>query len=304
VRRLLVTGRHGFVGNSLARRIAEAHAGSWALCNVPPTFDLCERGAASALVVTECPDAVVHLAAQSAVQESIDDPEGTLRVNILGTLHLLQALSDSDFRGRMLYVGSGDVYGHVPDDALPVAESWMPRPRNPYAVSKLAAEALCWQWHVQRGLDVVLARPFNHIGHGQSSRFVVSSLARQIVQIVNGRQEPRIRAGNLDVTRDFTDVRDVADAYLALLVSGQSGDIYNVCSGIERSIGSLLGRLVEIAGVSASIEQEQARMRPGEQLRMRGDPSKLVRTTGWQPRIPIEASLRDALCYWEERLDG
>jgi GDP-4-dehydro-6-deoxy-D-mannose reductase len=304
LRRLLVTGRSGFVGTVLAERIAATHAGAWKLADIPDRLDLRDAEETRALIEATCPDAVVHLAAQSAVPDSVRDPETTLRVNVLGTLNLLQALTGCGFRGRLLYVGSGDIYGHVPAEALPIDETRLPRPRNPYAVSKLAAEALCWQWHVSEGRDLVLARPFNHIGPGQSDRFAVSSFARQIAEIRLGKREPRILAGNLDATRDFTDVRDVADAYLALLEQGESGEIYNVCSGVERSIRSMLELLMALGGVRAPVEQDSGRLRHSEQPRMCGDPGKIVSSTGWRPATPLETSLRDALVHWEREIQG
>ncbi len=128
--------------------------------------------------------------------------------------------------------------------------SGLPAPRNPYAVSKLAAEALCYQWTVTEGMDIVLARPFNHIGAGQSDRFVISDFARQVAQIKCGQREPVVAVGDIDVTRDFTDVGDVVQAYFALLGAGATGEAYNVCSGREQSIRSLLERLVALAGVT------------------------------------------------------
>ena len=244
---------------------------------------------------------MIHLAAQSAVPESFRDPETTFQINLIGTLHLLQALDAIGFKGRMLYVGTGDVYGLVPESELPVTEARTPHPRNPYAVSKLAAEALCWQWHASKGTDVVLARPFNHIGAGQSDRFAVADFARQLAAIKRGRGPPVVRVGDLDVTRDFTDVDDVIGAYLALLDRGESGEIYNICSGTEHSLRSLLEKLIALANVEVQIESQAARMRRSEQPRMRGDASKIRRATGWQPTTPIDASLHGTLQFWMEK---
>lgn len=301
---LLVTGRNGFVGRVFAAAAEWKASRRWTLADIPEDFDIRDARATRVLVEKVRPDAVVHLAAQSAIPASISDPETTLQVNLIGTLHLLQALSAVDFRGRLLYVSSGDVYGRVPDDALPISETRLPHPRNPYAVSKLAAEALCWQWHAGEGRDVVLARPFNHIGPGQSDRFVVSALARQVAEIRMGRRAPVLRVGNLDVTRDFTDVRDVAEAYLSLLERGRSGEIYNVCSGIETSVRSILNLLLSVGDVVALIETDSARLRRGEQPRMRGDSAKIVGCTGWRPTTPLEVSVRDALADWEFKLRG
>jgi GDP-4-dehydro-6-deoxy-D-mannose reductase len=303
VKRLLITGRSGFVGEVFSRLLSSGERGEhWSLAEVPADFDLREAPATARLVEASRPDAVIHLAAQSAVPESTRDPEGTLLINVIGTLHLLQALDSIRFRGRLLYVGTGDVYGLVPEAELPVAETRLPRPRNPYAVSKLAAEALCWQWHAAKGMDVVLTRSFNHIGGGQSNRFAVSDFARQLAEIKAGRRPPVIHAGDLSVTRDFTDVHDVVEAYFALLDRGESGEIYNVCSGTEHSLQSLLTQLIALAGVDVRIETEPERMRASEQRRMRGDATKIRGAVGWTATTPIGASLQATLQFWEAKI--
>jgi len=303
VKRLLVTGVHGFVGRTLARMLeTEPRLAGWRLLDAPPTADLRDPDDAALLVGRHPPDAVIHLAAQSWVPDAFRDPAQTLATNVLGTLHLLQALQASSFRGRVVYVGTGDVYGLVPENALPVSETFVPVPRNPYAVSKLAAEALCRQWTITESMDIVLARPFNHIGPGQSERFVVSDFARQIAAIVRGEHEPVVHAGDIDVTRDFTDVRDVVHAYFALLASGAPGETYNVCSGRERSIRGILDRLAEIAGVAITVETEPARLRKAEQRRMCGDATKIRTATGWEATTPLDASLAQMLEHWENEV--
>jgi GDP-4-dehydro-6-deoxy-D-mannose reductase len=300
VKRLLLTGRHGFVGNTFAHLIArDSTYDEWQLVETAPALDLRDRAAVLAMVEAAAPDAVVHLAAQSWVPDAFRDPASTLQVNVLGTLHLLQALKECAFRGRMIYVGTGDVYGLVPEDALPIAETRLPAPRNPYAVSKLAAEALCYQWSVSEAMDIVLARPFNHIGSGQSERFVVSDFAKQIVEIKRGQREPVVAVGDIDGTRDFTDVRDVVHGYFALLDAGTTGEAYNVCSGRDRSIRSMLARLAELAGVEITVKEDPSRLRKAEQRRVRGDPSKIRQATGWQATTPLDESLTAMLQYWE-----
>ena len=304
-KRLLATGRSGFVGETLAHLLATtAHGQRWTLTEIAAGLDLRDLAATRRLIEDARPEAVIHLAAQSAVPESFRDPEATLQINLVGTLHLLQALDAVGFKGRLLYVGTGEVYGLVPESELPVTEARIPRPRNPYAVSKLAAESLCWQWHASSGMDVVLARPFNHIGAGQSERFAVSDFARQVAEIKRGRRPPIVRVGNLDVTRDFTSVRDVIEAYLALLERGEAGETYNICSGVEHSLRALLEQLMALGGVDAQIESEGARLRRTEQRRMCGDASKIYNATGWRPSTPIGASLREALQFWEEKISN
>jgi GDP-4-dehydro-6-deoxy-D-mannose reductase len=303
VKRLLVTGRHGFVGSTMARLIgAEPALGPWRMVDVPPTLDLRDASAAAALVQEEVPDAVIHLAAQSWVPDAFRDPASTLQTNVLGTLNLLQALRQKGFTGRMVYVSTGDVYGSVPDNELPIREERMPAPRNPYAVSKLAAEALCYQWGVTEDMQITIARAFNHIGPGQSERFVVSDFARQVTEIKLGRREPTVSVGDIDVTRDFTDVRDVVRAYFALLRDGENGEIYNICSGREQSIRALLLRLAEIAGVEIAIQQDPKRLRKSEQRRVVGNPAKMRRATGWRSTTELDESLSLMLHQWEQEI--
>jgi len=305
VKRLLVTGQQGFVGTTLSRMVGvERQVAGWSVIDIPGNVDLRDSAATSEMIGSAAPDAVLHLAAQSWVPEATRDPAATLEVNLFGTLNVLQALKQCAFRGRMIYVGTGDVYGIVPEEALPVAETRLPAPRNPYSVSKLAAEALCYQWTATEGMDIVLARPFNHIGWGQSERFVVSDFARQIVEIRQGRRKPSVAVGDIDVTRDFTDVRDVVRAYFALFASGASGAVYNVCSGRDQSIRSILARLADIAGVEMSIECDPQRMRTAEQRRIRGDPSKIRRATGWEATTPLDTSLCAMLDYWESEVNA
>ncbi len=303
MKRLLVTGRHGFVGGTLARLVdAEPALGPWRMIDVPPALDLRDPEGAAALVKDDVPDAVIHLAAQSWVPDAFRDPELTLQINVLGTLNLLQALQRAGFRGRMVFVSTGDVYGDVPESELPIREDRLPAPRNPYAVSKLAAEALCYQWCVTEGMEISIARAFNHIGPRQSERFVVSDFARQLAEIRLGRRQPTVSVGDIDVTRDFTDVRDVVRAYFALLRDGERGEIYNICSGREQSIRALLHRLAAIAGVEISVQQDPSRLRKSEQRRVVGDPAKMQRVTGWRATTELDESLAMLLHEWEREI--
>lgn len=302
MKRLMVTGTTGFVG-SFIRQAVEAKDNSYGLALTPPqSMELRDPESVARACAEARPDFVVHLAAQSFVPDSFSNPRDTYEVNFFGTLHLLQGLKKQGFRGRMLYVGSGDMYGLVAPEILPVTENIPLKPRNPYAVSKVAAEALCYQWSQTEGVDVVMVRPFNHIGPGQSERFVVSDFARQVVEIKLGLRKAEISVGDIDVTRDFTDVRDVVRAYLLLLRDGKNGEAYNVCSGREQTVREILERLLALAGVKADIRQDSARLRPAEQRRVYGSYGKLLSSTGWQPEIGLEQSLTDNLIYWERKL--
>lgn len=295
-RKLLVTGASGFVG----RHVRDACTGGgclagWEFCQAPSGLDIREASQLREWVASVAPEAVLHLAAQSFVPRSFEDPQETIDINLTGTLNLLQALQACGFKGRMVYVSSGDVYGRVPDEALPVTEARMPEPRSPYAVSKLAAEMLCLQWQRTEALDVMIARPFNHVGPGQDARFVLPGLAAQVVAIADGRRPAVIDAGDIDTTRDFTDVRDVVAAYAAMIERGRSGATYLVGSGVERRVRDLLMAMCTIEGISPEVRQDASRLRPAEQRRMAADASRLRDETGWEQRIPIETTLSDIL---------
>jgi len=293
----LLTGASGFVGAFVQRRID-----CTPLDRRGKQVDLCDRDEVRTAVGEIKPDAVIHLAAQSFVPASFENPQETYDINFRGTLNLLSALKDTGFRGRMLFTGSGDTYGLVPESHLPVTEDQPLRPRSPYAVSKVAAEALCYQWSQTESFSVVMTRSFNHIGPGQSERFAVSDFARQVIEIKKGRRKPTLDVGDIDVTRDFTDVRDTTAAYALLLERGRNGEVYNVCSGSENSLRSVLERLMRLANVEARVVQDAARLRVSEQRRMRGSSAKLHADTGWVPSLALDQSLEDILQDWEERL--
>jgi GDP-4-dehydro-6-deoxy-D-mannose reductase len=289
--KILLTGASGFVGK-YARALIP---GCYPLTEGSKHVDLRNAGKVEAVVCSTKPEAVIHLAAQSSVADSFRHSRDTFEINFLGTLNLLEALRRSRFNGRFLFVGSGDVYGLVPDRDLPVIEDYPLRPRNPYAVSKVAAEALCYQWSQAEDFEIVMARPFNHCGPGQSDRFVIGNLSKQVRNIRLSLHPPVVCLGDIDVSRDFTDVRDVVRAYHILLLRGQNGQIYNVCSGKQYCIRELVVLMLSIAGVEAQIENDKERFRVSEQRNMCGSNMKLNRETGWQPTIPMVQSLTDVL---------
>lgn len=296
---VLVTGLSGFVGSHMAELVSAVD-----LVEGPNLVDLRNYEKVSSTLAKLRPSAIVHLAAQSSVQRAIEHPTETYEINFVGTLNLLLALREAKFRGRFLYVGSGDVYGAVPEAELPVLEGRPLRPRNPYAVSKVAAEALCYQWSQTGPFEIVMARPFNHIGPGQSTRFAVSDFARQIDLARKGRGKNTLLVGDIDTTRDFTDVRDIVRAYVALLKNGINGEIYNVCSGTERSLREIISALCLAAGVEMQINVVADRLRATEQRHMRGSYDHLRAHTGWVPCIPLAQTLQDILNYWHSKEDA
>ncbi len=268
------------------------------------SLDIRNRPALEEFLLRERPNQVIHLAGITTLRESFEDPRNTFETTFCGTLNLLSALKTAGFSGRMLFVSSSEVYGLIHEDELPVSETNQTKPQSPYAVAKIAAEALCYQWTKTEAFDIVVGRPFNHIGPGQSPRFAISDFGRQIVMIRLGLAPPILHVGDIDTTRDFTDVRDIVTAYKQLLDRGINGEIYNVCSGIERSIRSLIERMCELAGIAVELRTDSSRFRPSELRRSRGDSRKLSNATGWAPMYSIDQTLRDILDEWTVRLSG
>jgi GDP-4-dehydro-6-deoxy-D-mannose reductase len=298
--RVLVTGADGFVGRHLVATLTErghevlgadrrAAGGDSLVLDVTDPLNV--RG----VLELAQPDAIAHLAGQAFVPASIEDPTATFDVNAQGTLHVLESVRalSGDSRGpRVLVVSSADVYGAQPPDAYPLRETAPPLPRNPYAASKVAAEALALAYVHAFGLDAVVTRAFNHIGPGQDARFAATAFAIQLARVAAGGERV-VRVGNLDASRDFLAVQDVCAAYALLLEGGgTAGEIYNVCSGTATTMREVLRQLITIASAPVEVREDPERMRPSDVPVSVGDAAKLRAATGWRPRIPLPAALR------------
>jgi GDP-4-dehydro-6-deoxy-D-mannose reductase len=223
-----------------------------------------------------------------------------LEVNVIGTGAVLAAARECGTDPRVLVTSSAEVYGAVTEPTrLPLTERSPTAPLTPYAASKLAGEALVAQAFLGHSQHVITVRPFNHIGPGQTPNFAVPALAKRIVE-ADRRGAATIPVGNLSARRDFTDVRDVVRAYRLLIESGQPGGVYNVCSGRDVEIREFADGLLRLAGTSLEFDIDPALVRPVEVPVLRGDPGRLVDTTGWKPEIPLEETLADVLAYWRE----
>lgn len=314
---ILITGATGFVGAHL-RDYLQKHT-DWEIVGSvypeappPPTnarehllnMDLRDRDATLRILETHRPEYIIHLAAQSHVPTAYKDPWDTLDNNIRGQLNLLEACRTLALKPRILVIGSGEEYGRADAAALPLTEDHPLRPENPYSVSKVAQDVMGYQYYISFGLAVMRMRPFNHIGPGQSPRFVLPAFASQVAEIEAGLQEPVLRVGNLEPARDFTDVRDVVRAYHLALLHGAPGDVYNVASGIPHTIQSLVDRLCALATVDIRIEIDPERYRPADVPIIYGSAAKLQRDTGWQPEIPFEQTVQDVLEEWRAKTRG
>ncbi|MBV8722962.1 MAG: GDP-mannose 4,6-dehydratase [Candidatus Eremiobacteraeota bacterium] len=299
--RALVTGATGFAGKYLVYALQSAGHDVFACAgpNDAPSaylpFDLENFATMQSALEASRPDVVFHLAAQTFVPQSLAAPEETYRSNAMGTALLARAVREyggGDATPRIVFASSAEVYGVRASGDFPLSETCDPRPANPYAASKAAAEALLLGQARSLGLNVVIARAFNHIGPGQSDRFVVPAFAGQLAAIARGG-EPVLLVGNLEAARDFLDVRDVVAAYLALARDGESGSVYNVCSEHAVKIRDVLRELMLIAGVPVEVREDPARMRPSDVPLFVGSAAKLRARTGWAPKIPLRTSLRE-----------
>jgi GDP-4-dehydro-6-deoxy-D-mannose reductase len=309
--RALVTGVSGFVGGHLCEHlVAEGDqvvglsaSGKW-----PPDaahlgrsvrierLDLIEAGEDELADVLrrKQPEVIYHLAAQSNPQQSVADPRGTWALNLGGALNLLEAVKASGLKPRVILVSSGTCYGDPAPASIPVREDCPLRPNNPYAASKAAADLLGIQHHLAHGTDVIVVRPFNHAGPRQSPRYVLAALAAQVAEVEAGRKDV-IEIGNLDVVRDFTDVRDVVRGYRLLAARGTAGEIYNLGSGRGTRIAEALDHLRSLAARPIAVRVDPARVRPVDLPLLVADASKLRAATGWEPGYSIEQTLADML---------
>lgn len=282
----------------MGSHISKIFSSNYNIVNTGRNVDIRDVKMLQSIIDLERPNDVINLAAITSLKESFDNPCETYDVNFGGTLNLLMALNNCGFTGRLIFVSTSEVYGLINESSLPLNESMLTKPLSPYAVAKLASESLCYQWSRNSKFKIVVARPFNHIGPGQSDRFAISDFARQIAMIKLGLAPPIMRVGNIDNTRDFTDVRDVVSAYKMLLDFGENGEVYNVCSGFEQSIRSLIERMCQLAGVIVQVQSDSARLRQLEQLRVCGDNQKLVKATGWSASYCIDETLKAILEDW------
>lgn len=316
--RILVTGATGFAGSWLVDALLAVNAGDvlalgrQAEC---PTnlkhiqsqieyrsCDLCDLSRLDSILLETRPQQIYHLAGFAATGRSFNEPDNAWAGNCTATRNLLKGVAQLDDLPRILSVSSGLIYGDPSSPDQAVNEEMPFKPCSPYATSKAAADLLSYEYTRTHQLDIVRARPFNHIGPRQSPQFALASFSRQLAAISAGQQEPVLETGDLSAHRDMADVRDVVQAYIALMNKGKTGEAYNVASGETHTIQSLLDRLIQLASIDVEIRQKEHLLRVADTPRMLVDVSKLKQTTHWQPAYTLDQTLQDTLDYWRNQL--
>ena len=312
--RSLIIGAAGFVGAYLARHLKQEYgyevivtkmghekinALEMDICDANIyDLDILDQRAVEHLLKTVCPDYIFHLAAQSSVAVSWKNPQLTVDVNIRGAVNILEALRSLHDQPRVLFVGSGEEYGYVQPDEIPIIENNRICPGNIYAATKACQNMLGRIYAQAYGLEIVMVRAFNHIGPNQDPLFVVADFCRQVAQIEERMKEPVICVGNLEVRRDLTDVRDVVRAYAMLAEYGKAGETYNVGSGKAVKIRDILQSVLRKSKVDIKLVVDREKLRPVDLPIIEADIHKLQEITGWRPNIGLEQTIEETLEYW------
>lgn len=316
--RALITGVTGFAGSHLAEFLL-----SYTQCQVFGTVrwrsrrenishlegklnliecDLRDQTSVDALIEEVKPDYIFHLAAQSFVPTSWSAPEDTIHTNLIGQLHLFEAVRQAGISPVIQIACSSEEYGLVLEHEVPITEQNPLRPLSPYAVSKVGQDYLGYQYYRSYGLKVMRTRTFNHTGPRRGEVFVTSNFAKQVAEMEAGLMAPILRVGNLEAKRDFTDVRDIVRGYWLAVTRGEPGEVYNIASGTTYKISTVVEMLLDMSPIDIEIEADPKRMRPSDVPILLGDASKFSQRTGWRPEISFEQTLEDVLNYWRERI--
>jgi GDP-4-dehydro-6-deoxy-D-mannose reductase len=316
--RVFITGITGPVGSALAEYLltldaVEVHGFKRWRSDTRPIEHLVDRVvlhegdvedpfSVDRAVELASPDRLYHLAAQSYPSESWDAPTTTFRVNVEGTLNVLEAVRRHRPKTRVHIAGTSAQYGWVDPEETPIAESHPMRPASPYGVSKVAAELAGLQYHDSYGLHVLVTRSFNHVGPHQGDRCSIQTFCRQMAATEAGLQDPVIKVGNLDTRRDFSHTRDAAEALWLLLEHGKPGEVYNLCYGDATRIGDIVDLVRRKGTVETEVVVDPSRLRPADEPILVGDNSRLREATGWSPRIGMEQIVEEILAYWRARV--
>lgn len=317
-KKALITGITGFVGPHLADfllsqgdvDVSGTYRDRESLQTLEPLrdrielyqMDLTDQTAVQETLARSRPDYLFHLAAQSNVALSWKEPATTFDVNVLGTIHLFEALRRLSLNPITQLACSSEQYGLVAFEDLPVTEQTAFHPLSPYAVSRVTVDLLGYQYFKSYGMQIVRTRAFNHTGPGQSDQFVCSRFAKKIAEIEKGLISPVLMVGNLDAIRDFTDVRDMVRAYALSVTNGKAGEAYVIASGVGRSIKDVVDLLLSLSSVSIRVEIDPDLLRPSDVPALFGESKMFREATGWKPEISFEQTLNDLLEYWRARV--
>ena len=322
VNRYLITGYAGFVGyhfiaylNSIAKEKVSVLGiditkpfdfDDWNFNNLEishKTIDLLNYDEVYSTIKDFEPTHIIHLASLCSVGGSWKDPAGYFNNNSGIFLNIIESVRKVEIKCRILNIGSSEEYGFVTRSQLPLVESMKINPENPYAVTKMTQESLGHVYSNGLGLEIISTRSFNHIGPRQRDSFVVASFTKQVAQAyINGEKELKMTTGNLNIVRDFLDVRDVVAAYYLLLKKGKTGDIYNICSGEGISLTSIIEELANISGIKISTHINQDLIRPNDIPEIIGSNEKLIKDTNWKRVYSLKSTLNDTFNYWKEQL--
>ena len=316
-KRSLITGIAGFAGSHLAELLLSKGHVVYGLCRPRSKTDhiesiksklhledadLLDSHSLYTTISRIKPDNIFHLAAQSFVPTSWVSPSVTLEVNVVGSGNLFEAVRQVGIDPVIQLACSSEEYGLVHEDEVPIKETNPLRPQSPYAVSKVAMDYLGYQYFCSYKMRIIRTRGFNHTGPRRGETFVTSNFAKQVALIEKGKQDPVISVGNLDSSRDWTDVRDMVKAYLLAVEKCDPGEVYNICTGRGVKVADMLNLLLSYSKVKVEIRPDPSRMRPSDVPVLVGDNSKFVKKTGWIAQIPFEKTMEDLLSYWRERV--
>lgn len=306
----LIIGGAGFVGSYLIDHLLNDCGWSVAVTKLEHetieeredisifNLDILDKNAINKLLEYVRPDYIFHLAAQSSVSLSWKNPSLTIDVNIKGSVNVLDAIRELDYKPRVLLIGSGEEYGHILPDETPIAETNPTRPGNIYAATKACQNMIGKIYADAYQMDVIMVRAFNHIGPKQSPMFVVADFCKQVAEIEKGLREPVIKVGNLSAKRDFTDVRDVVRAYSLLIQKGIAGETYNVGSGKAITIEEILNTILSFTKAKISVQIDSNRLRPVDVPLIEANINKLIECTEWKPKILLNKTIEYTLDYW------
>lgn len=313
MKKALIIGASGFVGPYLARQLSgesqmEVYATkrlSGKLEGIPAeVYDLniLNKDEIVDLLYKIRPDYIFHLAAQSSVALSWENPGLTIDVNIKGSVNVLDAVRELYYKPRVVLIGSGEEYGHIRPGETPISEDNHLRPGNLYAATKACQNMIAKIYTTAYDMELIMVRAFNHIGPGQAPIYVVSDFCRQVVEIEKGLREPVMMVGNLKAMRDFTDVRDVVRAYALLAQYGKPGETYNVGSGHAISIREILDLIIAQSDVDVEVKVDPNKIRPVDVPIIEADTAKLREATGWERKIPLTQTIRETMDYWRNHI--